>query len=186
ELEPLPEARVTSHFDLSLALHEDGDAIAGELEYASDLFEPATVQGWIDAYARLLGGMVADPATPVARLPLLDAAQRQHLLHGVHGASQALPHASVQAAFEARTDATPDALALTGEGRQWTFDALDRAANRLAHGLREAGVGADARVAICAPRSAGFVVAMLAVLKAGAAYVPLEVDAPAARLAQLV
>ncbi|MBB1062183.1 condensation domain-containing protein, partial [Marilutibacter spongiae] len=178
----LPPPHVTTQFDLTLSLSEDADGIRGIVEYASDLFEPATVQGWIDAYARLLGGMVADPATPVARLPLLDAAQRQHLLHGVHGASQPLPHASVQAAFEARVDATPDALALTGEGRQWTFDALDRAANRLAHGLREAGVGADVRVAICAPRSAGFVVAMLAVLKAGAAYVPLEVDAPAARL----
>ncbi|MBB1062179.1 condensation domain-containing protein, partial [Marilutibacter spongiae] len=180
-LEAIPPEHQSTHFDLTLALREGEDGIAGGLEFARDLFDEATLRHWLAGFASLLEAMaLADPATPVARLPFLDAAQRQHLLHGVHGASQPLPHASVQAAFEARVDATPDALALTGEGRQWTFDALDRAANRLAHGLREVGVGADVRVAICAPRSAGFVVAMLAVLKAGAAYVPLEVDAPAA------
>ncbi|MBB1062164.1 non-ribosomal peptide synthetase, partial [Marilutibacter spongiae] len=177
------ESRQESHYRLTLVAMQD-EALQIRACYAADAFADDAVARMLEHLHRVLLGMPA--WVERGQLPAWVGPEERALLQAWSGSSQPLPHASVLAAFEARADATPDALALTGEGRQWTFDALDRAANRLAHGLREAGVGADVRVAICAPRSAGFVVAMLAVLKAGAAYVPLEVDAPAARLAQLV
>ncbi|MBB1062177.1 non-ribosomal peptide synthetase, partial [Marilutibacter spongiae] len=183
ELEPLPEARVTSHFDLSLALHEDGDAIAGELEYASDLFEPATLRRWLGYFECMLGEMARDDQASIGALPMMDAVERDNILRGFNDTRRAWPTAMlVHRLFEAQAARVPTRTAILFEGRAVDYATLNGQANRLARRLRGAGVGPDCRVALCLRRGPAMVVGMLAVLKAGGAYVPLDPAHPPERL----
>ncbi|MEB1300204.1 amino acid adenylation domain-containing protein [Xanthomonas campestris pv. campestris] len=186
-LETLAQPHETTHFDLSLSLAEVEGGLVGGLEYASDLFDAATMQRWIGHLEVLLDAMVTSPQTAVGALPLLRPAQRRELLEDFNATGAAYPEqALVHALFEAQVACTPDAMAVDAENVRWTYAELNARANHLAYALRAQGVSPDARVALCLERGAPMLMAVLAVLKAGGAYVPLDPSYPRERLAYML
>jgi amino acid adenylation domain-containing protein len=180
-VESLPPS---AQFDIALDLQEDGERIVGKLNYATALFDEATVRRHWHSLVAMLRGMAADEHRPVDRIALLDADERALLLREFAEGAQAQPaHAFAHAAFERQAALQPQAIALEHDGEQISYAELDHRANRLAHHLRGLGVGAEDRVALCLQRSPDLIVAVLATLKAGAAYVPLDPSHPDQRLA---
>ncbi|MDO3560284.1 non-ribosomal peptide synthetase [Ralstonia pseudosolanacearum] len=180
------ETRTTAKFDLTLALQETGDRISGGIEYATALFEPGTIERFAGYLRTLLQAMVDDDARPVERLPMLPAAERQHLLAGADAAAHAVSEATLPQLFERQAAQTPEAIAVVFEAQSLTYAELNRRANRLAHGLIAQGIGPAQFVGIALPRGLDLLVALLAVLKAGAAYLPLDPDYPQDRLAFMI
>jgi amino acid adenylation domain-containing protein len=171
-------------FDLTLYLWEEGDHLAGSIEYSTDLFEAATMQRLAGHFQTLLEGIVADPDQPIALLPLLTEPERQRILVDWNATTTPYPQETCLAQlFEAQVARTPHAVAVVDEHTQLTYQELNTRANHLAHHLRSLGVGPESLVGLCLDRSAAMVVGVLAVLKAGGAYVPLDPLFPAERLA---
>jgi aspartate racemase len=160
------------------------DGIIVNWEYNTDLFDPATIGRMTEHYQELLEGIAADPGPRLSALPLLTQGERRRLLVEWNATARAYPRdASVHQLFEAQADETPGAIAVVYGDERLTYHELDRRANRLAHHLRELGVGPEVRVGVALERSVELVVALLAVLKAGGAYLPLDPSYPARRLA---
>lgn len=185
----LPDATATTQFDLTLSLNDDGESIHGRFEYAADLFDPSTITRWSRHLLQLLDALLSDVTQPLASLPLLDAEQRRQLL--VTFNPPALPldehlHRLPQRAFEAQAALTPDAVALVCAGQTLSYAALNAEANRIAHRLIALGVRPDDTVGLCALRSPQMVIGLLGILKAGAAYVPLDPQYPAQRLTHML
>ncbi|HEX3128876.1 MAG TPA: non-ribosomal peptide synthase/polyketide synthase, partial [Thermoanaerobaculia bacterium] len=177
-----------ARFDLTLAVLEEGGGLTTALEYSTDLFEAATARRWLGHLHRLLAEAVEKPDLSLDDLELLTAAERAQIAgwsgHAVPAGAGAVPEgACLHRLFEAQAARTPAARAVSYEGRHLTYRELDRWANGLAHRLRGLGAEPGAWVGICAERSLEMVVAVLAVLKTGAAYVPLDPDYPRDRLA---
>ncbi|MGC5365548.1 non-ribosomal peptide synthetase [Streptomyces sp. DT24] len=174
-------------FDLTVdVLAEDGhtDVLA---QYGSGMYRAETIEGLLCLWESVLDDMTRDPEQPVSRTGAVSAAERTLLLETAIGAPVAPPaEASVLDVFEQWAELTPDAPALVSGDTRLTYGELDRAANRLAHRLRGAGLMPEARVGIYMERSAEAVVAVLAVWKAGAAHVPLDLDSPGPRRAMIV
>ncbi|MFD8699134.1 amino acid adenylation domain-containing protein [Kitasatospora purpeofusca] len=190
EVEALPSDTGVAKFDLNVTLEEffgpDG-APAGldcAIDYATDLFDRETVEAIAARFGRVLAAVVADPAAPIGRVELLDGAERAALLAPAAALPAEVP--LVPAAFAAQVAATPDATALVFGGLRLSYAELDARANRLAHGLLAAGIGPESVVALALPRSAETVVAQLAVLKAGAAFLPLDAEYPLERTAHML
>jgi amino acid adenylation domain-containing protein len=174
----------TSKFDLTLALEIRPEGLSGGLEYSADLWERGTVQRMAAHLRRVLDGIVRDPDVRLSALRLADAEERRLVVEEWNRTAVPYPaDSSIPALFEAHAARTPDAPAAVYGGASLTYGALNERANRLAHHLVRLGVGPEARVGICLERGVELIVAMLAVLKSGAAYVPLEADYPAERLA---
>jgi len=177
----------TAKFDLTLFLFEDGDRLQGTLEYNSEIFEAATMRRLLRSFETLLAAAVADPETPVAFLPLLGAAERHQLTREWNDSASAYPaDASLQELFAEQVRRTPDAPAVIAGPTVLSYKDLDGRAADLARELRHRGVGPGSRVGLCLERSAEMVVAVLAIIQAGAAYVPLDPDYPAERLALMM
>jgi amino acid adenylation domain-containing protein len=173
-----------AHFDLTIELEEGEDGIAGLLEYDTDLFDRATAERLVRHWERAMAALAADPAAPLSALPLMDDAERDAVLLRANATARPYERdATVHALFAAQAARTPDAPAVVAGDETMSYAALERRANWLAHHLRALGVGPEGRVGVCLPRGTELVVAFLAVLKAGAAYVPLDPDYPAERLA---
>ncbi|MFJ8623283.1 amino acid adenylation domain-containing protein [Kitasatospora sp. NPDC093550] len=177
----------TAKFDLSLALTETADgSVSGELEYATALFDPATIERTIAHYLRLLAGIAADPDRPVHRLDLLPEAERA-LLASWSGPGRGYPaEETLPEVFGQWARRTPDAPAATCEGVSLTYAELNARANRLAHRLRAHGAGPETLVGVRFERGLDLVVALLGVLKSGAGYLPLDPGQPADRLAYIL
>ena len=182
---PLPAtAHTSAKFDLTLALADSGEGIDGGIEFAAQLFDPATVQRFAEQLPVLLAAMAADDSAPAQRLPMLPPAQRAQLLMNFNRPASLRPHAlCIHTRFEQQAARTPEAIAIEHDGEHLSYADLDVRANRLAHYLVAQGVGADRLVAVCIERGIASVVAMLATLKAGGAYLPLDPSHPADRLA---
>jgi hypothetical protein len=164
-------SQVTAKFDLSLALWEDGGRIEGAVEYATALFERATVERWLGYLRRVLEGMVADDAGAGGSAGPALRAERRRVVEEFNDRRVKDPReAFVHEQFEAQVERTPGAAALVFEDETLSYAELNARANRLAHHLRALGVGPDARVALCVERGLEMVVGVLAVLKAGGAY----------------
>ncbi|WP_431887133.1 AMP-binding protein, partial [Micromonospora wenchangensis] len=179
----LPPPHATAKFDLTLSLAEQDGRITGSLEYATALFDPATAERHIRYLHRILTQLVAHPDRPIDQLSLLDERERAQVLR------QAVPspvEQGVVARFAGRVAADPDAVAVTFEDTTLTYRDLDTRANRLAHHLRAHGVGPDTLVAVCLRRSPELIVAVLAVARAGGAYLPLDPTHPTERLGHLL
>ncbi|WP_405944658.1 non-ribosomal peptide synthase/polyketide synthase [Streptomyces sp. NBC_00932] len=182
----------TAMFDLGFHLLERGgtggqtEGIIGRVEYSTDLFDAATVEALVARWLRLLAAVVADPERPLSRVDVLTAEERSELLVARNDTACPAPDATLPALFEARTRATPEAPAVVFENTVLTYRELNRRANRLAHALIARGVGPEQVVALRLPRSAELVVAVLAVLKTGAAYLPVDPDYPAARITYML
>jgi amino acid adenylation domain-containing protein len=176
------EGAEAAKFDLTLNLTESEGALVGALVYASDLFDVETVQRMVERLGAMLEEAVRSPDAPVSDWPLLTA-EESRLLTQWNATEAPYPQAAcIHELFEAQVDRTPDALAVVFEDEAVTYDELDRRANGYASLLRAQGVGPEARVGLCLPRSVELIVAILGVLKAGGAYVPLDPSYPRERL----
>ena len=179
---------VASPFELTLFVRDRPDGTLGAtLQYARDLYEPETVARLMASYRMLLHGALADPDRRLSTLPLTDDAEAHRLLIDWNATAASYPRErSISACFETQVDAAPHAVALVFDGGSVTYEELDRRANRLAHHLRAAGVGAEHVVGVWMDRSPEMIVALLAVVKAGGAYAPFDLLAPPARLAAMM
>ncbi len=187
EMEPLPTESGSAKFDLVLELTDSGDGITGRAEYRTELFDPATVDRLLEHYAALLEGMAADPGRRLSEIATVGPEERRRLVEEWNDTGEAYPRgACVHELVEAQAARTPDAAAVRWAGGELGFAELDRRANRLAHRLRGMGVGADDRVGIHLERGPEMMAALLGILKAGAAYLPLDPRYPAERLAYMV
>jgi amino acid adenylation domain-containing protein len=175
--------RGTAVFDLVVKTWESGQGLAGSIEYNTDLYDAATVVRMAGHFQTLLGSIVADPDRPLSRLDLLPDAERQQLLQGWNDTAAPRVHQTLAAMFEARAARRPGTVALEAGGQRITYRELDRQASRLARRLRAAGVGPSVVVGVCLERSWPWVVAVLAISKAGGVYLPLDPSLPPPRLA---
>ncbi|MFE6852092.1 amino acid adenylation domain-containing protein [Streptomyces sp. NPDC057674] len=179
-------------FDLTFTFHEHRTADGGPaglgitVEYATDLYEAASVSAVTGRLVRLLEAAAGAPDVPIGDLDVLAADERAQLLDTWHGPAQSRPAASLPQLFAAQAARTPDAVAVTCGGERLTYADLDRRANRLAHRLIAEGVRPGSRVVLFLERSLEAVVAILAVVKAGAVYVPLDTRYPADRIELIV
>ncbi len=176
----------TAKFELLLDLRETAEGLQGYFEYSSDRFDAVTIERMAGHFQQLLTAIVADPDQPIAWLPMLSAAERQQLLVDWNDTAAPLPASCIHDLFAAQVARTPDAIAVVADDGQLSYAALDRQANQLAHYLQSRGVGPEVRVGLCYERSVALIVAALAVLKAGGAYLPMDPASPAERIATIV
>ncbi|QEY71375.1 amino acid adenylation domain-containing protein [Pseudomonas denitrificans (nom. rej.)] len=188
QLESLELDSGIAKFDLTLNTEESRDGqVRGQFMYATDQFDAATIQRLSGHFLNLLQALVREPQCPVARLPLLDGSEREQLLCGWNATAMDYPSdACLHQLIEQQVQRSPAEVALTDGQRSFSYAELNSRANRLAHWLREQGVGPDSRVGVALERSVELPVALLAVLKAGGAYVPLDPEFPAERLAHML
>ncbi|HWW70056.1 MAG TPA: amino acid adenylation domain-containing protein, partial [Duganella sp.] len=186
-LSSVPMPQRTVRFDLALDLVEHEGGLTGSIDYASALFDHGTVERFAGHFQQLLAAMVAEPARPVATLPMLGLAERHQVLVAFNDTAVHYPRERlIHQLFEEQAARLPDATAVIFEDRRLSYGELNERANRLAHYLRERGVRPDSLVAICAERGFEMMVGLLGVLKAGGAYVPLDPAYPAERLAYML
>ncbi|MEV7578949.1 amino acid adenylation domain-containing protein [Streptomyces erythrochromogenes] len=174
-----------THYPLTLAV-TPGRALELTLAYRPDLYDAATAERLAGRLALLVRAIVEDGAVPVGRLHTLPEPERAGLLELGDDTGHEFPDVSVADLFAAQAARTPQDTALVFEDERLTYAELDARANRLARALRARGAGPEQVVALGLPRSADFVVALFAVLKTGAAYLPLDLDHPVDRLAAMV
>ncbi|SCG49819.1 non-ribosomal peptide synthetase/MFS transporter [Micromonospora halophytica] len=179
------ELRAT-RFDFELHAVEVTDGIWGKLVFNTDLFDRETVERTARRWVTLLRSVVVAPDTPVSALDLLAPDERELLAAWNDTAAEFPATQTLHGPIEERAAATPDAVAVTIDDRSATYAELNAAANRVAHRLRAAGVGPETLVGVCAERSVELVAGLLGVLKAGGAYLPLDPEYPADRLAFMV
>uniref|UniRef100_UPI000A5A8080 non-ribosomal peptide synthetase n=1 Tax=Rhodococcus opacus TaxID=37919 RepID=UPI000A5A8080 len=180
--EVLPAPTGTSRFDLSFTLTPDGhQGLAGVVEYASDLFDRGTVEGIAARFVRLSELIVADPRGRIDGYEILEPDERELVLRTWNDTSVPIPDSTIPGLFEAQVAATPDAVAVTFGDENWTYRELSSRANRLAHRLIGAGVGPEVLVAVALERSPELIIALLAILEAGGAYLPIDLQYPGAR-----
>ncbi|MGW5354054.1 non-ribosomal peptide synthase/polyketide synthase [Streptomyces sp. NPDC004031] len=177
----------STHYPLAWAV-EPGERLRLTAEFRPDLFEAATVRRITAALAHLLTAMAADPDRPVGRLDLLAPADRGTVLETWNGAALPVPGGgrTVPALLADRAAEFPGAVAVTDGRTTWTFAELDAHTDRLARVLAGHGAAPERIVALALPRTAGHIAAILAVMKAGAAYLPLDPDLPRARLESML
>ncbi|MFG2918788.1 amino acid adenylation domain-containing protein [Kitasatospora sp. NPDC048298] len=174
----------TAKVDLSLVVADGPAGTTGTVAFDTDLFDRASVERLVGHYLRLLDAASGDPDRPVSRLDLLTEAEREALLVAANATDEPFPRdLCVHELVEEQARLAPDAVAVRCGAERLTYRELDRRANRLARHLRARGARPERLVGVCLPRSADLVVALLAVLKSGAAYLPLDPDLPAQRMA---
>ncbi len=172
-----------AQFDITLNMEDRGNELVGALEYNTDIFEHETIARMIRNFQRLLEAVARDADQRVGYLPLLSSEQRHQLVTEWNATDADYPRAStLPQLFAAQVRRTPYAAAVTGSEGTLNFDQLNRRANQLAHRLRHAAVGPESVVAIYMQRSVELVIALLGVLKSGAAYLPLEPSNAPSRL----
>ncbi|NPU92067.1 MAG: non-ribosomal peptide synthase/polyketide synthase [Gammaproteobacteria bacterium] len=188
ELEVLETPLNHSEYDLDLhVLTAAQGPIELQLMHALDLFETATAQRWLERFELLLRNLVANPQMPVAQQPLLTPAEWRRIVVDWNRTEADYPRdITLHEAFERQVARTPSATAVVLADRQLSYAELNTRANRLAHFMRDHGVGPDNLVALCFERSLEMFVAIIGVLKAGGAYVPLDPAHPSERLADMI
>ncbi|MCY8785080.1 non-ribosomal peptide synthetase DhbF [Bacillus spizizenii] len=179
----------SAKFDLTLEISEnrlaDGtpNGLEGLLEYSTDLFKQATAQALADRLMRLLEAAESDPDQQIGNLDILAPEERSSMVTDWQSVSEKIPHACLPEQFEKQAALSPEAIAVVCEDQSLSYAELNERANRLARMLISEGVGPEQFVALALPRSLEMAVGLLAVLKAGAAYLPLDPDYPADRIA---
>jgi len=179
----------SSKFDLTLFLTEINQELIASFEYNTDLFDASTIQRMLAHWQRLLEGVVANPDQRLSELPLLTETERRQLLTEWNATERAYSRERcLHELFEAQVERTPEATAVIAHApdgllEKFTYAELNQRANQLAHYLRKKGAGPNVPVGVCLERSVDLVIGLLAVLKAGGCYVPLDPAYPAGRLA---
>ena len=175
------------HFDLTLRLWEQDDKTVGRFEYNADIFTENSVAGFADHFIRLCENIVSNPRNKISELQILSETERNAVLYQWN--SHILPAArnlNAVELFEQQAAQNPHKICLKYAGEEFTFAALNRQANRLASYLLDKGIARETPVAICFERSPGFLISILAVLKAGAAWIPLDPKQPDERLVSIL
>ncbi|MFF2014327.1 condensation domain-containing protein, partial [Streptomyces sp. NPDC058195] len=173
-----------TRFDLSMFLAESGDGLEGQVVYAAELYDEKTVARLTEAFVRALGAVAADASVRLSQLPVLGEAERGQLVSEWNETvSGGLGGVTVPGLFGAQVARTPDAVALVEGDQRWTYRELDAAVGVVAARLGAVGVGSGGVVGVCSGRQSEMVIGLLGVLRAGAAYVPLDLSYPAERLA---
>ncbi|MEW6737650.1 MAG: amino acid adenylation domain-containing protein, partial [Acidobacteriota bacterium] len=186
-LKPLVLDFGLAKFDITFVLEERATELIGSIEYNTDLFNTETITRMITHFERLLEGVVANPDRRINEFSLLSKIEWQQLLIEWNDTATAYSKSKcIHELFEEQVACTPDAIAVFFNNEQLTYQQLNIRANQVAHYLNGLGVGPEAVVGVCLHRSLQMVVALLGILKAGAAYVPLEPDYPDQRLATII
>ncbi|MGH3669764.1 MAG: amino acid adenylation domain-containing protein, partial [Pseudonocardiaceae bacterium] len=172
----------TTKFDITVEFQEADNTLAGAFTYNTDLFDAITIQRMVRHLVVLLGGIAADPDQLLSQLPLLSAVERDQLLVEWNDTTVETPAVTLPELFAAQVLRTPDAVAVVVEGVGLSYVELDVRANRLARVLIGRGVGPERFVGVALPRSVEMIVALLAVGKSGAAYLPVDPGYPLARI----
>jgi amino acid adenylation domain-containing protein len=186
-LKPLDLENVNAKFDLTLSIAETEVGLEGAWEYNTDLFDQATIERMSGQFHTLLAGIVTNPQLSVAQLPLLNQIDRNQLLVDWNQTQTDDPlDLCFHQLFEAQVTRNPDEIAVVCADRHLTYQQLNDRANRWARGLVERGVAAETLVALMLDRNIDFLTAILAVFKAGGAYLPLNPHHPAERMRQVL
>ncbi|HEX8472817.1 MAG TPA: non-ribosomal peptide synthase/polyketide synthase [Pyrinomonadaceae bacterium] len=176
-----------ARFDLTLVMKEEGRELSGAFEYNTDLFASETVERMAGHLVTLLESVADDGGRQLSALPMLTQSERRLMLREWNDTARAYPASlCIHQLFEAQAGRTPDALAVICDGEQITYRELDERANQLAHYLVAHGVGTETHVGILCERSVEMMVGLLGILKAGAAYVPLDPEFPSERLSYML
>ncbi|HET8938445.1 MAG TPA: amino acid adenylation domain-containing protein, partial [Polyangiales bacterium] len=190
ELEAFDKCDTSTQLDLALETFSDGELITGTFTYATDLFDHATIEALCARFIRVLTQAVARPEIRLAELELLNGEETALLVAAGAPQREAADAAQpfVHVRIDQRAAERPDAIALEGETGEapWTYARLEQLSNQWACRLRELGVGPESRVGLCVSRSPRMVMGALAILKAGAAYVPLDPSYPRQRLQAII
>ncbi len=186
-LESFPIAERATQFELSLAIAANGPELLASFEYSTELFDAATIESMAQHFAESLTSIAADPEQHIASLSFLTRSEEKKLLRDWNATRRDYPRSdSMLSLFDAQAKQTPDAIALSWDTQRISYRELDRRSNRLAHYLRERGLGVEQVAGVLCHRTPGLVVTLLAVLKTGAAYLPLDPAYPAPRLRLMI
>lgn len=182
-----------SQFDLHLIVtdHYDGHGqptgVTGYLTYAKDLFEASTIERFVERFLRTLRAVTRDPSRPVGDIDVLDGPERQSMLESWNATAHPVDaDGTLVSLFDSQVATTPNSVALVHEGWELTYSDFDARVNRLARKLIALGVGPESLVGLAIRRSVDLMVGMYAVVKAGGAYLPLDPDQPAERVAYIL
>ncbi len=186
EVERMTVDTGVSTFDMTWEMMECAGGVRVIVKYSTELFTDETARELLMRYGNVLRAISADPDLPLSRIPLLDPAERAALITAGSGPMRPARQITIPEVFAQTVTRRGDAVAVVCEGVEMSYVELDRQSNRIARRLRELGAGPGKFVALCLPRRADLIVAMLAVMKAGAAYVPLDPAHPEARRATII
>jgi len=187
DMRAMPNAFNVAKFELSLYLAQVKGVFVGSVEYNADLFAPESAARFADHFRNLLEDGLWRPREPVSRLRLMDEAERRRLVFDWRGAEMPPPPATgLHQWFERRAAEAPQKTAIVWQGDETSYGALNARANRLARALRGLGAGPETVVAVCLRRGDALVAALLAALKTGAAYLPIDPDMPGERMAAAI
>jgi amino acid adenylation domain-containing protein len=173
-------------FDIAVNIWDGPNGLSGHIEYSTDLFDTGTIANFVGHFGNLLTSIVATPDARLSALQIIGDAERRQLLVEWNETSAATPNLCLQDLFEQQVRGDPGAVAIAADGREITYAELNHRACLLAHRLLERGLGREALIAICVERGINMMIGILAVLKAGMAYVPLDPSYPAERLAWML
>ena len=182
EVEPVGGGELRVRYDLEVHTWERGGQIGLCWLYNRDLFDRWRMEQMARHYERVLEAIVGDPDQAIGRVDVLETKERRRILEEWNATAQEVPEGTLPELFEAQVGKTPDAVAVVFEEQSLSYRELNERANRLAHYLIGQGVGPEDIVAIAVPRSMEMIVGLLGILKAGAAYLPLDPEYPAERL----
>ncbi|OWA20943.1 non-ribosomal peptide synthetase [Streptomyces sp. CS057] len=191
-LRPEPVDLGIAKYDLNFAFGERPDGpgepggLPGVVEYSTDLFDRSSVETLVRRLVRVLEAVTGDPGLRVGEIDVLSGAERERVLRGFNDTAVPLPPTTLTGSIEARAALAPGATAVVLDGEAMTYAELNARANRLARYLAGRGAGPEVRVAVSLPRGPDLVVALLAVLKSGAAYIPLDPAYPAERVRHIL
>jgi amino acid adenylation domain-containing protein len=186
-LTPLQLEDSAARDDLFLSIAETEAGLTGELAYNSDLFDRRTIERLVGHFQTLLSNIAANPDQPIAQIPLLTTAEQQQMLIEWNDTQVDYPlDQCFPQLFETQVQRTPDAIATVYQDQQFTYQQLNDRANQWATVLVQQGVGAETLVALLEERNLDFLTAMLAIFKAGGAYLPLNPQHPSDRIAQVL
>ncbi len=185
-LTPLEAHSGAAKFDLTMFVLDEPDGLSGALEYNTDLFAASTIERMLAHFQNLLTALVAEPDLPISRLSLLSQDERHYLLHEWNNTAAPYPDLCVHDLVQAQVQRTPQAVAVTDGESVLTYAQLDAQANQVAHFLRSQGVGPDDLVGVMMHRTPDVVSSLLGVLKAGAAYAPMDPTYPAERIRYMI
>ncbi|MFD6751010.1 non-ribosomal peptide synthetase, partial [Streptomyces anthocyanicus] len=187
DVEPLEIERGVAKFDLTLTAVESTEGLRAVLEYRTDLFERATIERMAGHLTTLAASVATTPDARLSELNMLTERERQEILVDWNGVTGPYPDtATIHSLIENRVATDPDAIAITHGNEQWTFTQVNARANQLAHHLRGTGITPDTLIAVCLDRSPELIATLLGIMKAGAAFVPLDPDYPTDRITYMV
>lgn len=186
-LEITTNRKAFATFDIYFNMLETDQGVVVDCEYNTDLFDSATIRRWLAHYRTLLSAAANDPEVTVSRLPLLDADETAWLVEKLNSSRRDYSREqSLPAIIEEQASRTPHSVAVEFENESLTYAELDEKANALANYLLDNGVGRDSLVGICVERSTDMIVGLLGILKAGAAYVPIDPAYPSERINSII